>query len=138
MKLVPLSCRVCRSLPKSKDKTFFWTTFIISRATMSAAISSTTEPTASTPPVHHHAQSHKGKGKEKPLASLIAGATAGGLESFVTYPLESLKTQVQFGSIDGGKVCPSPGLYYMELHLEREREFSPSHLGTGSLTISSC
>ncbi|ORY30546.1 putative mitochondrial inner membrane citrate transporter [Naematelia encephala] len=40
----------------------------------------------------------KGKGKEQPLASLLAGATAGGVESFVTFPLESLKTQLQFSS----------------------------------------
>lgn len=40
--------------------------------------------------------SPKGKEKEKPAASLIAGATAGGVEAFVTYPLESLKTQLQF------------------------------------------
>lgn len=40
--------------------------------------------------------SPKGKEKEKPIASLIAGATAGGVEAFITYPLESLKTQLQF------------------------------------------
>jgi solute carrier family 25 citrate transporter 1 len=51
--------------------------------------------------------SNKGKAKEQPLASLLAGATAGGLESFITYPLESLKTQVQFGALDG-KVSPFP------------------------------
>lgn len=48
--------------------------------------------------------SAKGKGKEKPVASLMAGALAGGVEAFVTYPLESLKTQLQFGSLNGGKV----------------------------------
>jgi solute carrier family 25 citrate transporter 1 len=46
----------------------------------------------------------KGKGKENPIASLIAGAAAGGVESFITYPLESLKTQLQFGALEGGKV----------------------------------
>lgn len=53
------------------------------------------------------ASSVKGKGKEKPVASLLAGATAGGIESFVTFPLESLKTQLQFGSLRSadGKVC---------------------------------
>ncbi|KAK4685131.1 hypothetical protein P7C73_g5027, partial [Tremellales sp. Uapishka_1] len=45
----------------------------------------------------------KGKQREKPIASLVAGATAGGIESFITYPLESLKTQVQFGSLNGSK-----------------------------------
>jgi dihydroorotase-like cyclic amidohydrolase len=43
----------------------------------------------------------KGKAKEQPIASLLAGAVAGGVESFVTYPLESIKTQVQFGALDG-------------------------------------
>ena len=46
----------------------------------------------------------KGKEKEKPIASLLAGATAGGVESFITYPFESLKTQLQFGSLNGQKV----------------------------------
>jgi len=46
----------------------------------------------------------KGKVQEKPLASLLAGATAGGIESFITFPLESLKTQLQFGALEGGKV----------------------------------
>jgi hypothetical protein len=49
--------------------------------------------------------SGKGKEKEKPLASLLAGATAGGVESFVTYPFESLKTQLQFGALNGEKVA---------------------------------
>jgi len=48
--------------------------------------------------------SGKGKEKEKPLASLLAGATAGGVESFITYPFESLKTQLQFGALNGDKV----------------------------------
>jgi len=43
----------------------------------------------------------KGKEKENPAASLIAGATAGGVEAFITYPLESLKTQLQFGAPQG-------------------------------------
>jgi hypothetical protein len=47
----------------------------------------------------------KGKEKEKPIASLLAGATAGGVESFITYPFESLKTQLQFGALNGEKVC---------------------------------
>lgn len=50
------------------------------------------------------AASAKGKAKEKPFASLLAGATAGGIESFVTFPLESLKTQLQFGALNGEKV----------------------------------
>lgn len=47
----------------------------------------------------------KGKEKEKPIASLLAGATAGGVESFITYPFESLKTQLQFGALNGQKVA---------------------------------
>ncbi|KAI0052475.1 mitochondrial tricarboxylate transporter [Auriscalpium vulgare] len=34
--------------------------------------------------------------KEKPLHSLIAGATAGAVEAFVTYPTEFVKTRSQF------------------------------------------
>ncbi|KAH9996172.1 mitochondrial tricarboxylate transporter [Russula compacta] len=35
--------------------------------------------------------------KEKPLHSLVAGATAGAVEAFVTYPVEFVKTRSQFG-----------------------------------------
>jgi len=35
--------------------------------------------------------------KEKPLHSLVAGATAGAVEAFVTYPTEFVKTRSQFG-----------------------------------------
>ncbi|EIW67639.1 hypothetical protein TREMEDRAFT_33282 [Tremella mesenterica DSM 1558] len=48
----------------------------------------------------------KGKEKEKAVASLIAGATAGGVEAFTTYPFESLKTQLQFASTDGKRPTP--------------------------------
>ncbi|ODN73968.1 hypothetical protein, variant [Cryptococcus amylolentus CBS 6039] len=41
--------------------------------------------------------------KEKPIASLLAGATAGGVEAFITFPLESVKTQLQFGALNGDK-----------------------------------
>ncbi|KAF9040139.1 mitochondrial carrier domain-containing protein [Panaeolus papilionaceus] len=34
---------------------------------------------------------------EKPLHSLLAGATAGAIEAFVTYPTEFVKTRSQFG-----------------------------------------
>lgn len=50
----------------------------------------------------------KGKEKEKPVASLLAGAAAGGVESFITYPFESLKTQLQFGALNGAKVTSTP------------------------------
>ncbi|WVR06494.1 hypothetical protein IAU60_003525 [Kwoniella sp. DSM 27419] len=52
----------------------------------------------------------KGKGKEQPVASLLAGAIAGGTEAFITFPLESLKTQLQFGALDGGKQLSPYGL----------------------------
>lgn len=60
----------------------------------------------------------KGKGKEKPLASLLAGATAGGVESFITFPLENLKTQLQFASLGPGKVCRFRhlSLYFDRIH----------------------
>ncbi|KAL5520571.1 hypothetical protein ACEPAG_9795 [Sanghuangporus baumii] len=35
--------------------------------------------------------------KEKPLHSLVAGATAGGIEALITYPTEFVKTRSQFG-----------------------------------------
>jgi len=35
--------------------------------------------------------------KEKPLHSLVAGATAGAVEAFITYPMEFVKTRSQFG-----------------------------------------
>lgn len=37
------------------------------------------------------------KQREKPLHSLFAGATAGAIEAFVTYPTEFVKTRSQFG-----------------------------------------
>ncbi|RSH90933.1 hypothetical protein EHS25_010109 [Saitozyma podzolica] len=52
----------------------------------------------------------KGKAKEKPIASLLAGATAGGVESFITFPLESLKTQLQFGALEGKAQTPLQAL----------------------------
>jgi solute carrier family 25 citrate transporter 1 len=52
----------------------------------------------------------KGKAKEKPIASLLAGATAGGVESFITFPLESLKTQLQFGALEGKSQTPLQAL----------------------------
>lgn len=50
---------------------------------------------------------------EKPLASLFAGATAGAIEGFVTYPTEFAKTQLQFASSGGAgksKVVASDGM----------------------------
>ncbi|EJD05125.1 mitochondrial tricarboxylate transporter [Fomitiporia mediterranea MF3/22] len=35
--------------------------------------------------------------KEKPMHSLVAGATAGAVEAFITYPAEFVKTRSQFG-----------------------------------------
>lgn len=64
--------------------------------------------------LHRVKMTGKGKEKEKPFASLLAGATAGGVESFITYPFESLKTQLQFGALNGDKVI-SPHYHNMEL-----------------------
>ena len=50
--------------------------------------------------------SSKGKEREKPIASLIAGASGGAIESFVTFPFESVKTQLQFGATINGKASP--------------------------------
>lgn len=58
----------------------------------------------------------KGKEKEKPIASLLAGATAGGVESFITYPFESLKTQLQFGALNGEKVSSALCLMLHGIH----------------------
>jgi solute carrier family 25 citrate transporter 1 len=43
------------------------------------------------------------KRKEKPLNSLVAGAFAGAVEGFVTYPTEFVKTQAQFSVAQGAK-----------------------------------
>ncbi|KAF7974420.1 hypothetical protein HWV62_12284 [Athelia sp. TMB] len=43
--------------------------------------------------------------KEKPLHSLIAGATAGGIEAFVTYPTEFVKTRSQFSGKKQGALA---------------------------------
>lgn len=59
------------------------------------------------------------KAKEKPIASLIAGATAGGVEAFITYPLENLKTQLQFGGPNGQVSAESCELYRRSLSLLR-------------------
>ncbi|KAL0952813.1 hypothetical protein HGRIS_007038 [Hohenbuehelia grisea] len=37
--------------------------------------------------------------KEKPIHSLVAGATAGAIEAFITYPTEFVKTRSQFGGL---------------------------------------
>ncbi|KAF5375374.1 hypothetical protein D9615_007923 [Tricholomella constricta] len=43
--------------------------------------------------------------KEKPLHSLIAGATAGAIEAFVTYPTEFVKTRSQFSGKKQGPIA---------------------------------
>lgn len=63
------------------------------------------------------------KAKEKPIASLIAGATAGGVEAFITYPLENLKTQLQFGGPNGA-VSPDSGSRVSH-HRARPSPFHP-------------
>ncbi|KAF9040104.1 citrate transporter [Panaeolus papilionaceus] len=42
---------------------------------------------------------------EKPLHSLFAGATAGAIEAFVTYPTEFVKTRSQFGGQKEGPIA---------------------------------
>ncbi|KJA22649.1 hypothetical protein HYPSUDRAFT_1084048 [Hypholoma sublateritium FD-334 SS-4] len=42
--------------------------------------------------------------KEKPMHSLFAGATAGAVEAFVTYPTEFVKTRSQFGGKREGPI----------------------------------
>ncbi|KAG8927260.1 hypothetical protein FRC03_009126 [Tulasnella sp. 419] len=44
------------------------------------------------------------KKKEKPIHSLIAGATAGAIEGFATYPTEFVKTSSQFGGAKEGPI----------------------------------
>ncbi|KAG5649970.1 hypothetical protein H0H81_001278 [Sphagnurus paluster] len=43
--------------------------------------------------------------KEKPLHSLFAGATAGAIEAFVTYPTEFVKTRSQFSGKKQGPIA---------------------------------
>ncbi|PPQ64904.1 hypothetical protein CVT24_008244 [Panaeolus cyanescens] len=43
--------------------------------------------------------------KEKPIHSLFAGATAGAIEAFVTYPTEFVKTRSQFGGKKEGPIA---------------------------------
>ncbi|CAA7262692.1 unnamed protein product [Cyclocybe aegerita] len=42
--------------------------------------------------------------KEKPIHSLFAGATAGAIEAFITYPTEFVKTRSQFGGKKEGPI----------------------------------
>ncbi|PBK71550.1 probable CTP1-Mitochondrial citrate transporter-member of the mitochondrial carrier (MCF) family [Armillaria ostoyae] len=42
--------------------------------------------------------------KEKPVHSLIAGASAGAIEAFITYPTEFVKTRSQFGGKRQGPI----------------------------------
>lgn len=57
----------------------------------------------------------KGKAKETPVASLLSGAIAGGFESFATFPLESIKTQLQFAVLETGKVRLSAHAFLLQL-----------------------
>ncbi|KAH7103668.1 mitochondrial tricarboxylate transporter [Auriculariales sp. MPI-PUGE-AT-0066] len=50
--------------------------------------------------------SKREKPKEKPFHSLFAGATAGAIEAFVTYPTEFVKTRSQFSGSGGIKESP--------------------------------
>jgi hypothetical protein len=57
---------------------------------------------ASRTPLHAMAST---KRKEQPLHSLVAGAFAGAVEGFATYPTEYVKTQAQF-AVAAGKRPP--------------------------------
>jgi len=61
-----------------------------------------TNATAPQPPVPTPAAPKAVNKTEKPLASLLAGTTAGAIEGFVTYPTEYAKTQLQFAAGKGG------------------------------------
>jgi solute carrier family 25 citrate transporter 1 len=58
--------------------------------------------TAPQPPVPTPSAPKAVNKTEKPLASLLAGTTAGAIEGFVTYPTEYAKTQLQFAAGKGG------------------------------------
>ncbi|CEH13650.1 mitochondrial tricarboxylate transporter [Ceraceosorus bombacis] len=63
---------------------------------MSSATTTSTSPSsAKVPPAK--------KRQEKPLNSLVAGAFAGAVEGFATYPTEYVKTQAQFAVASGAK-----------------------------------
>ena len=70
-------------------------------------MSSTTSIAAAPQPPVPTPAAPKASTGEKPLASLLAGATAGAIEGFVTYPTEYAKTQLQFAAGKGiSKVGP--------------------------------
>lgn len=88
---------------------------------MASAVPTNIAPVAasSSPIAKPSGAAAKGKQREKPLASLLAGATAGAIEGFVTYPTEYAKTQLQFGaknaaSANGVAVKVSPMTPYQE------------------------
>lgn len=75
---------------------------------MSSAVTASTPPPAA---AAASASANKGKGREKPLASLLAGTTAGAIEGFVTYPTEFAKTRLQFANDQVAKrVVSSDGM----------------------------
>lgn len=77
-------------------------------AIMSSATAASPPPTATPADA---AASTKGKGREKPLASLLAGTTAGAIEGFVTYPTEFAKTRLQFANdLAAKRVVASDGM----------------------------
>ncbi|KAG7529571.1 hypothetical protein FFLO_05543 [Filobasidium floriforme] len=64
---------------------------------MSSTIASAPQPPVPPPSAPKASTSSS----EKPLASLLAGTTAGAIEGFVTYPTEYAKTQLQFAAGKG-------------------------------------
>ncbi|KAH8922224.1 mitochondrial carrier [Atractiella rhizophila] len=74
--------------------------------------------------------SGKGKKPDSPTASLLAGAFAGVVEGFVTYPAEFVKTQSQFATSQGQKP-PSP--FRIASETVRTRGFFGLYSGVGAL-----
>ncbi len=70
--------------------------------------STSSSTSTATPAASRHEPAVIAARRDKPLYSLIAGATAGAVEGFVTYPIEYTKTVAQFAQRAGEKVSPSP------------------------------
>ena len=74
---------------------------------MSSATSASSSSSARSPPPPQGVKQTTGAiaaRRDKPLYSLIAGATAGAVEGIVTYPIEYTKTVSQFAQRQGEKV----------------------------------
>ncbi|KAL1746629.1 mitochondrial carrier domain-containing protein [Schizophyllum fasciatum] len=72
-------------------------------AAAAAAASPSSPPSPSTP------TSHTAPKRDKPAHSLFAGATAGAVEAFLTYPTEFVKTRAQLGGPRAASLGGPPG-----------------------------